>query len=95
MTDQVKRVHVRIEGVVQGVFFRAHTQEQAQRLGLNGWVRNRPDGSVEAVMEGEASRIEQMIQWCHEGPPMSNVTHVEVSEQEPLGERGGFSIKYG
>jgi len=94
MSGQIKRVHLRIEGLVQGVFFRANTREEAQRLGLNGWVRNMPDGSVEAVIEGEASRVDQMIQWCHEGPPMSKVSRVDVSMEEPQGESGGFSIRY-
>ena len=94
MSEQIKRVRVRIEGRVQGVFFRAYTQEEGERLGLQGWVRNRPDGSVEAAIEGEASQVDQMIQWCHRGSPMSQVTRVEVTEEEPQGESGVFSIRY-
>lgn len=94
MASQKKRVRVRVEGVVQGVFFRANTREEAQKQGLQGWVRNLPDGAVEAVFEGESSQVEQMVRWCHTGPPMSKVSRVEVAEEEPQGEGGGFSIRY-
>jgi acylphosphatase len=59
-----KRIRAVVQGRVQGVFFRAYTQEEAQRLGLVGWVRNRPDGTVEAVAEGEAERIDQLFPGC-------------------------------
>ena len=62
MTD-TRRVHVIIEGRVQGVFFRAYTRDEAAKLGLSGWVRNRPDGSVEALIEGEKTAVEKMLQW--------------------------------
>ena len=89
----MKRVHVRIYGRVQGVFFRANTKEMAERLGINGWVRNVPDGSVEAVFEGEGEAIQKMIEWCHHGPPMARVDKVEIKEEEPQGENG-FRIIY-
>ena len=69
------RVRLKIEGRVQGVFFRAATLEQAGRLGLKGWVRNCPDGSVEVVAEGERKKIEELVSWCHHGPPGAHVHH--------------------
>jgi acylphosphatase len=87
-------VRVRIEGVVQGVCFRACTEEEALRLGLAGWVRNRPDGSVEAVFEGEDAAVERMIAWCHRGSPRSLVRGVTVQNEAPQGEGAGFAIRY-
>jgi len=92
--DMKSRAHVFIEGRVQGVFFRAHTKEKAEELNLSGWVRNLPDGRVEAVFEGEKSNIEKMIAWCHVGPPLARVEKVEVKWEEPKGEFEGFSIRY-
>lgn len=89
-----KRVHVWIEGRVQGVFFRAHVQETASSEGLNGWVRNLPDGRVEAVFEGEAENVERMVQWCWRGSPLSRVNKV-VTEEEPFaGQYDRFEISY-
>ena len=90
-----KRVRVIVEGRVQGVFFRAYTKEEADRLGLGGWVRNRHDGSVETLIEGEAAAVDRMIGWLHEGSPMANVIRVQVAEEEVTGEQlGGFAIRY-
>lgn len=89
-----RRVRIRIEGRVQGVFFRAYTQEEAERLGVNGWVRNLPDGAVEALVEGDAIQVEEMIAWCHKGSPSSTVTRVEVEEDAPQSESRGFTIRY-
>ncbi|MBC7081243.1 MAG: acylphosphatase [Thermoplasmatales archaeon] len=89
----MKRVSVRIYGKVQGVWFRAHTKEMADKLGLCGWVKNMPDGSVWAVFEGDERRIEEMIEWCHHGPPLARVERVEINEEEPKGEKD-FRIKY-
>ena len=89
------RVRVRIEGLVQGVYFRAHTEEEALRLGLAGWVRNRPDRSVEAVFEGEAAQVERMIAWCHRGPSMAQVRRVSVQNEDVQGDAAGsFAIRY-
>ena len=88
------RVRVQIEGLVQGVYFRAHTEEEAIRLGLAGWVRNRADGSVEAVFEGEETTVERMIAWCHRGAPRSLVRRVTVQSEAPQGETTGFTIRY-
>jgi len=89
----MKRVHVRIYGLVQGVWFRASTKEMADKLGVKGWVRNVPDGSVEAVFEGDERAITEMIEWCHHGPPMARVERVDVSYEEPKGEKD-FRIIY-
>jgi acylphosphatase len=86
------RVHLRIEGRVQGVFMRHHTQETALRLGLTGWVKNLMDGSVEAVIEGEKNRLEKMIRWCRQGPPTARVTKVDTLWEEYTGEFEDFSI---
>ncbi|MDA8163572.1 MAG: acylphosphatase [Desulfobacteraceae bacterium] len=89
-----KRIRAVVHGRVQGVFFRAHTQEEARRLGLAGWVRNRADGSVEAVAEGEAARVEELATWLHQGPPAARVSHVEVSSEEPQSDLRGFEVRY-
>jgi acylphosphatase len=75
MTD---RVYVCISGRVQGVGFRYATREEALSLGLAGWVRNLPDGRVEAEFEGPKEVLEQMVAWCHSGPRLARVTHVET-----------------
>jgi acylphosphatase len=75
-----KRVRVVIRGYVQGVGFRASCARQAVAWGVAGWVRNQWDGSVEALFEGEAAAVERMIAWCWQGPPMADVTGVEVSD---------------
>lgn len=89
-----KRVVVRVEGVVQGVFFRDYTQREARSLGLSGWVRNRADGTVETVLEGEAGKVTQMIAWLHLGSPQAKVRKVLVSEEQPLGDKSAFIIRY-
>ncbi|MBI5409473.1 MAG: acylphosphatase [Nitrospirae bacterium] len=89
------RVHLIIAGFVQGVFFRAGTREMAVGLGLTGWVRNLPDGSVEAVFEGTVEDIKQAVQWCHKGPPGSRVTKVDEKWQDYAGEFKGFDVRYG
>lgn len=72
------RAHVTISGRVQGVCFRMYTEEEALRRNLTGWVRNLPTGQVEAVFEGAKKSIEEMILWCHKGPPAARVTDVSV-----------------
>jgi len=91
MSDGRACVHVRIRGRVQGVWFRAWTVEQAQGLGLDGWVRNRADGSVEAVFSGPEDQVESMIAACHDGPLLAAVDEVvsEPAEETDAGE-GGF-----
>ena len=78
-------VDVTVTGLVQGVFFRAEAQRQAQRLGVAGWVRNEPDGSVAAHVEGEPDAVEAMVAWCREGPRHARVDGVDVRPAEPTG----------
>jgi acylphosphatase len=82
------RVRAVIRGRVQGVFFRAETRDRARSLGLSGWVRNVPDGSVEAVFEGERERIESILDWCRRGPGLAEVEDVDVDWEQPRGEEG-------
>jgi acylphosphatase len=88
------RGRVIVEGRVQGVFFRSHTQEMAYKLGVNGWVKNRRDGRVEAVFEGDKARVDQIIQWCHRGPSEARVTGVHLTWEDYTGEFDDFSIDY-
>jgi acylphosphatase len=79
-------IRVRIRGRVQGVWYRGWTVEEARRLGLNGWVRNRLDGSVEAVFSGPESAVRTMIDHCRQGPPAAKVSEVtEQPDTEPVG----------
>lgn len=90
----VKQVHIRVKGRVQGVFFRAHTHEVAERFGIRGWVWNTPDGAVEIVAEGDEVSLKSLIEWCHHGPPSAGVTEVKTNYSEPTGEFDSFKIKY-
>lgn len=89
----MKRVHLRIHGHVQGVYFRASAQEEATRLGLSGWVRNRRDGSVEAVAEGPEDVLERFVSWCRRGPELAEVRDLEVERLEPAGMGGEFDVR--
>ena len=80
----MKRFGLRIYGRVQGVYFRESTRKEAERLGVRGWVRNVPDGSVEALVEGDEAQVDALIRWCHRGPPAARVDDVKLRE-EPLG----------
>ena len=86
MAEPARRV--RITGRVQGVFFRAWTQQQAIDLGVNGWVRNCDDGSVEAHLEGDEAAMKALIQRMHQGPPAAEVEHVEIEDAPALGITG-------
>jgi acylphosphatase len=77
---------------VQGVFFRDSVRRQASTRGVGGWVRNRPDGTVEAVFEGDPDAVEAMIAFCREGPRGARVERVEVIEEEPQG-LGAFEVR--
>jgi len=88
------RLHLIIAGRVQGVFFRAHTQEVAHKLGIVGWVRNTPDGNVELVAEGEKAALEKFLEWCNHGPPSAMVTDVNMEWQKGTGEFKKFEIRY-
>ncbi len=93
-TDESIRRRVRIVGHVQGVGFRESCRREARVLGVAGSARNLADGSVEAVFEGSAPVVEQMLSWCHHGPRMAHVRHVEVTTEAPTGSTG-FTIGYG
>jgi acylphosphatase len=82
-----RRVHVVVSGRVQGVFFRASCAQEASARGLGGWVRNRYDGCVEAVFDGDTEAVAGIIEWCREGPAGATVMDVEVHEEIPTGER--------
>lgn len=77
-----KSIRVLIYGQVQGVFFRRSAKEEADRLGLVGWIRNSSDGSVEALAVGPKDKLEEFIKWCKEGPQLANVEKVDVNWQQ-------------
>ena len=83
----MKRARVTVRGLVQGVYFRADTRSRARSLGVRGWVRNAADGSVEAVFEGDDARVDSMVAWCERGPAGAHVEDMEVTWEEPQGER--------
>ena len=87
------RVYLKIDGRVQGVYFRASTVAQAQSLGVTGWVRNCPDGSVEVVAEGARDRIERLIEWCRRGPEGARVRHVQIEWEPAQNNFTGFGIR--
>ena len=91
--SEKKAVHAIITGRVQGVFFRMETRRAAERFGVNGWVRNRQDGTVEAVFEAASEKVNQMIDWCRTGPPMASVSDVKVESIDFTGEDKGFLIR--
>jgi acylphosphatase len=85
------RVSVIINGRVQGVYFRSETREQALGLGVKGWVRNRRDGAVEGVFEGERKSVEKLLEWCRQGPPAAEVTEVQAQWEELSDNSSDFS----
>ena len=88
------RAEVIISGRVQGVWFRASTVKTARSLGLEGWVRNRSDGRVEAVFEGPSDVVRRAVSWCHDGPPAARVEGVAVDWTEATGEFAGFTMRW-
>ncbi|MEN6359724.1 MAG: acylphosphatase [Smithella sp.] len=90
----MKRVHVYISGRVQGVCFRAMTQQTALNLKLTGWVRNMDDGRVEALLEGEDAAVDQMVVWCKTGPPAARVDDIDIIEKPYMGNLRSFNISY-
>jgi acylphosphatase len=92
MNDNTRTVHLRIEGRVQGVGYRAFVEREAARLGLSGWVRNRHDGSVEAVLQGAPAAVDAMIGLCRSGPRASRVERVEIVG-EGVGAFDGFDVR--
>jgi acylphosphatase len=88
MSEQTIRRRVVVRGQVQGVFFRDTTRRQAAAAGVSGWVRNRPDGAVEAVFEGPPEAVERMVSFAYEGPRGADVADVETADEEPEGLTG-------
>uniref|UniRef100_A0A7J3ZK60 Acylphosphatase n=1 Tax=Fervidicoccus fontis TaxID=683846 RepID=A0A7J3ZK60_9CREN len=88
------RTHLRIYGRVQGVFFRAHMRDKALEHGVTGWVRNNPDGSVEAVIEGDLESVMRVVCWALRGPPLARVERVVLEWQKYTGEFSEFRIVY-
>ncbi len=88
------RAHVVVEGRVQGVAFRYFTAGEAERLGIEGWVRNQRNGTVEAVFEGDDAAVKKMVEWCRAGPPSAIVGSVDVKWEDYRGEFTGFIIQY-
>jgi acylphosphatase len=87
VTARIRR-HVVVHGQVQGVYFRDSVRRLARELGVSGWIRNRPDGAVEAALEGTPDAVERIIEWSHQGPLGARVDQVEVYEEQPSGETG-------
>jgi acylphosphatase len=90
--DCMMRRRVVVRGRVQGVFFRDACRQRAASHRVAGWIRNRPDGAVEAVFEGEPEAVEAMTRWCRSGPPRAEVEQVEVADESPTGDQG-FEVR--
>ncbi len=91
MRDSV-RAEIVVKGRVQGVFFRASAQQEGLQLGLTGEVRNLPDGSVEAIVEGEKRAVDDFVDWCRRGPPSAEVEDVQVKLRPPRDEFRTFTV---
>jgi acylphosphatase len=86
-------VRVEVRGRVQGVFFRAEARARAESLGLSGWIRNDPAGSVTAVFDGDPERVQSMVDWCRRGPAGARVDEIRVTDEVEAEEaRGGFRV---
>jgi acylphosphatase len=91
--DQPARLHLIVTGRVQGVFFRRATADEAYELGISGWARNRPDGSVEIVAEGKRRNLEMLLAWAHSGPPHARVDAVQVQWEQYSAEFSQFWVR--
>ena len=92
MNNQKTRVHIFISGKVQGVFFRQFIQEKVQELGLVGWVKNLADGRVEVLIEGDREKIDKILIYLKQGPPLSKVEGIDIGYEKYQGEFKDFSI---
>jgi acylphosphatase len=92
--EKQARAHAVISGRVQGVFFRVETQSAAEGFGVTGWVRNKRDGTVEAVFEGRQQDVDAALNWCRQGPRMARVDEVAIDWQDYTGEFKRFDITY-
>lgn len=88
-----EQAHVYVSGDVQGVFFRDSTRDKAEQLGLSGWVRNLPDGRVEALFEGPSEKVREMVRWCEQGPPHAGVEDVDAQFDAAQGDHSGFKVR--
>ncbi len=93
MSSAIRR-RVLITGRVQGVAFRYYTRDVARDKNVLGWVRNLPDGRVEAVFEGKQEDVDSVLAWCRKGPPASDVKHLQIQEERPTGEFTDFDIRF-
>ncbi len=89
-----KRLILKIHGRVQGVFFRDSTRRKASKLGLIGWVSNDSDRTVKVLAEGNKEKLEELIEWCYNGPILSKVDKIDIEWQQATGQFENFSIKY-
>lgn len=90
----MKALRLTIKGRVQGVFYRAHAQSVAKRLGLTGWIRNNPTGEVSALVQGRPENVQEFVAWCHKGSPWARVSKVEASQVEFDPAYEDFNIHY-
>jgi len=88
------RAHVIVKGLVQGVLFRDNTRKEAEKHTVFGWVKNKEDGTVEAVFEGNQAEVETLVQWCHTGSPFSRVDQIDIKWGNYTGKFLRFSILY-
>jgi len=90
----MRRARLKVTGRVQGVYYRASTREQAKALGLVGWVRNSPDGAVEIEAQGRSDAVDELVRWCHQGPPAARVSSVVETPIDPGTAEVDFSVRY-
>jgi acylphosphatase len=93
MGDDQEQAHVYVSGQVQGVFFRDSTREKAEQLGLAGWVKNLPDGRVEALFEGPTEKVREMVRWCKEGPSHAEVEDVDTEFEASQKDLTSFEVR--
>jgi acylphosphatase len=92
--EEKVRAHAVVSGRVQGVFFRLETKHAADGFGVFGWVRNKRDGTVEAVFEGSENSVMSILEWCKKGPPIAKVNRVDVKWEDYKGEFNSFDVTY-
>ena len=90
----MKTVHIIVSGRVQGIFFRAHTKEVAEKLGVKGYAKNLSDGNVEVVAQGDDEKLKELIKFCRKGPRAADVTDIDVKYMDSNEKFDDFSIKY-
>ncbi len=93
MGNNEEYVNVQVSGRVQGVAFRDSTRQKAEELGLAGWVKNLPDGSVEAVFEGPSEAVQEMVEWCESGPSPADVEDLQLEYGDPQGDLSSFEVR--